>query len=124
MGSQSKSRTIHIRNAGTVAMLAAVPTQGAPFVVNGGEFIVSPHGSTNVAIEFAPKLKGPARDADDYQQRPQASDGRGEGERHRQVVGQSQLLPERSNASKHPVEKVASASRAASACKFTESASF
>ena len=39
-------------------MDAAVPTQGAPFVVNGGEFIVSPHGSMEVSIEFAPAAKG------------------------------------------------------------------
>lgn len=61
VGSHSKAHTIHIRNAGTVVMLAAVPTQGAPFVVNGGEFVVSPHGSTRIAIEFAPAVKGPAR---------------------------------------------------------------
>jgi len=61
VGSVSKSHTIQIKNAGTVAMLAAVPTQGAPFVVNGGEFIVSPHGSTKVALQFVLKLKGPAR---------------------------------------------------------------
>ena len=39
-------------------MDAAVPTQGAPFVVNGGEFIVSPHGSMAVTIQFAPTAKG------------------------------------------------------------------
>ena len=39
-------------------MDAAVPTQGAPFVVSGGEFIVNPHGSMAVTIEFAPTAKG------------------------------------------------------------------
>jgi len=35
-----------------------VPTQVAPFVVSGGEFVVSPHGSRAVTIEFAPTAKG------------------------------------------------------------------
>ena len=39
-------------------MRAAVPTQVAPFVVSGGEFVVSPHGSMAVMIEFAPTAKG------------------------------------------------------------------
>ena len=39
-------------------MDAAVPTQGAPFVVSGGEFTVNPHGSMAVVIEFAPTAKG------------------------------------------------------------------
>jgi HYDIN/CFA65/VesB-like, Ig-like domain len=58
VGSHSKSHLLNIKNAGTVTMDAAVPTQGAPFVVSGGEFIVSPHGSMAVAIEFAPNAKG------------------------------------------------------------------
>jgi hypothetical protein len=58
VGSHSKVHVLNIKNAGTVTMDAAVPTQGAPFVVNGGEFIVSPHGSRAVTIEFAPTSKG------------------------------------------------------------------
>ncbi len=58
VGSHSKPHILNIKNAGTVTMDAAVPTQGAPFVVNGGVFIVSPHGSMGVAIEFAPTAKG------------------------------------------------------------------
>jgi sugar lactone lactonase YvrE len=58
VGSRSKSHTLKISNAGTVTMDAAVPTQGAPFVVTGGEFIVSPHGSMAVTIDFAPTAKG------------------------------------------------------------------
>ena len=33
-------------------------TPAAPFVVNGGEFIVSPHGSMAVSVEFTPTAKG------------------------------------------------------------------
>ncbi|MFZ2062253.1 MAG: choice-of-anchor D domain-containing protein [Candidatus Binatus sp.] len=58
VGSHSKSHTLKISNAGTVTMDAAVPTQGAPFVVAGGEFLVSPHGSMAVTIDFAPTAKG------------------------------------------------------------------
>jgi sugar lactone lactonase YvrE len=58
VGSRSKPHILKIKNAGTVTMDAAVPTQGAPFVVNGGQFIVSPHGSMAVTIEFAPTAKG------------------------------------------------------------------
>jgi sugar lactone lactonase YvrE len=58
VGSHSKPHVLNIKNAGTVTMDAAVPTQGAPFVVNGGVFIVSPHGSMAVTIEFAPTAKG------------------------------------------------------------------
>ena len=58
VGSHSKPHILNIKNAGTVTMDAAVPTQGAPFVVNGGVFIVSPHGSMGVTIEFAPTAKG------------------------------------------------------------------
>jgi len=58
VGSLSAPRLLNIKNAGTVTMDAAVPTQGAPFVVNGGQFIVSPHGSMAVTIEFAPTAKG------------------------------------------------------------------
>ena len=61
VGSHSRSRSIHIKNAGTVVLVAGVPTQSAPFVVSGGEFIVSPHGSMTVGIEFAPTVRGPAR---------------------------------------------------------------
>ncbi len=61
VGSHSKVHVLNIKNAGTVTMDAAVPTQGAPFVVNGGEFIVSPHGSMAVTIEFAPTSKGSAQ---------------------------------------------------------------
>jgi hypothetical protein len=61
VGSQSASKAIRIRNAGTVMLVAAIPTQGAPFVVSGGEFSVSPHGSMKVKIVFAPKAKGTAR---------------------------------------------------------------
>jgi hypothetical protein len=49
---------LKIQNAGTVSMEAAVPSQVAPFVVSGGEFLVSPHGSMAVTIEFAPTAKG------------------------------------------------------------------
>jgi hypothetical protein len=38
-----------------------VPTQSPPFVVNGGEFIVRPHGSMKVTVEFAPSMKGSMR---------------------------------------------------------------
>jgi sugar lactone lactonase YvrE len=58
VGSHSTPHKIQIRNTGTVTMVAGVPTQGAPFVVNGGEFAVSPRGSVSVAIEFAPTVKG------------------------------------------------------------------
>ncbi len=58
VGSKSKSHILKIKNAGTVTMDAAVPTLGAPFVVSGGDFIVSPHGSMAVTIEFAPSAKG------------------------------------------------------------------
>jgi sugar lactone lactonase YvrE len=61
VGSSSSSRSIHLKNAGTVVLVAEVPTQSAPFVVNGGEFTVSPHGSMTVGIEFAPTVMGPAR---------------------------------------------------------------
>ena len=60
-------------------MDAAVPTQGAPFVVNGGVFIVSPHGSMGVTIEFAPTAKGSVHGvARDTEQRPEASNGEGQ----------------------------------------------
>jgi hypothetical protein len=58
VGSRSAPRILKIQNAGTVTMQAAVPTQVAPFVVSGGEFVVSPHGSRAVTIEFAPTAKG------------------------------------------------------------------
>jgi Abnormal spindle-like microcephaly-assoc'd, ASPM-SPD-2-Hydin len=58
VGGHSKSHILKISNAGTVTMDAAVPTQGAPFVVSGGQFIVSPHGSMAVTIQFAPTAKG------------------------------------------------------------------
>ena len=58
VGSRSAPRILKIQNAGTVTMQAAVPTQVAPFVVSGGQFIVSPHGSMAVTIEFAPTAKG------------------------------------------------------------------
>ena len=61
VGNRSGSRTIQIGNAGTIALVASVPTQGAPFVVSGGQFTVDPHGSTAVTIEFAPTTKGTAR---------------------------------------------------------------
>jgi sugar lactone lactonase YvrE len=61
VGSHSVSRAIQIKNAGTATLVAAVPTQGAPFVVSGGEFTVSPHGSTAVTIEFSPMVKGAVR---------------------------------------------------------------
>jgi sugar lactone lactonase YvrE len=60
VGSRSGAQMIEIENAGTVTMAAAVPTQGAPFVVSGGQFIVDPHGSTSVTIQFAPTVKGKA----------------------------------------------------------------
>jgi sugar lactone lactonase YvrE len=62
IGSSSAPRTIEIGNAGTVTMAASVPTLGAPFAVSGGEFIVDPHGSTTIAIQFAPTAKGTARE--------------------------------------------------------------
>jgi len=58
VGSHSAPRILKIQNAGTVSMEAAVPSQVAPFVVSGGEFLVSPHGSMAVTIEFAPTAKG------------------------------------------------------------------
>ncbi len=58
VGSRSAVRILKIQNAGTVTMEAAVPAQAAPFVVSGGQFIVSPHGSKAVTIEFAPTAKG------------------------------------------------------------------
>jgi hypothetical protein len=58
VGSHSTPHKIQIRNTGTVTMVAGVPTQGAPFMVNGGEFAVSPRGSVSVAVEFAPTVKG------------------------------------------------------------------
>ncbi|HZC45434.1 MAG TPA: choice-of-anchor D domain-containing protein [Candidatus Acidoferrum sp.] len=61
VGSHSASKAINIRNAGTVMLVAAVPTQGAPFMVSGGEFTVSPHGSKAVTIVFAPTVAGTAR---------------------------------------------------------------
>jgi hypothetical protein len=61
VGSNSPSRAINIRNAGTVMLVAAVPTQGAPFVVSGGEFSVSPHGLQAVTIVFKPTVVGPVR---------------------------------------------------------------
>ena len=84
VGSRSKPHILNIKNAGTVTMDAAVPTQGAPFVVSGGEFIVSPHGSKAVTIEFAPAAKGSAQGVLlDPEQRPEASNGEGEGQRCR-----------------------------------------
>jgi hypothetical protein len=59
VGSHSTPHKIQIRNTGTVTMVTGVPTQGAPFMVNGGEFAVSPRGSMSVAIEFMPTIKGP-----------------------------------------------------------------
>ena len=86
VGSKSKSHILKIKNAGTVTMDAAVPTQGAPFVVSGGEFIVSPHGSMAVTIEFAPTdEREDARRAGDREQRPEASCGQGQGKRGGQV---------------------------------------
>ena len=58
VGSHSTPHKIQIRNTGTVTMVAGVPTQGAPFMVTGGEFAVSPHGSMSVSVEFAPTVKG------------------------------------------------------------------
>ncbi len=58
IGSHSKSHILKISNSGTVTMDAAVPTQGAPFVVSGGQFIVNPHGSMAVSVEFTPTAKG------------------------------------------------------------------
>jgi sugar lactone lactonase YvrE len=63
VGSHSAPHTIHIENAGKVTLVATVPTLGAPFSVNGGEFTVSPHGSTAVTIEFVPTVKGDAQGA-------------------------------------------------------------
>ena len=61
VGSRSKSRTIHLKNAGKTMLAAAVPTQGAPFLVSGGEFTIDPRGSMAVTIQFAPTVKGTAR---------------------------------------------------------------
>ncbi len=61
VGSHSKPHQLKIKNAGTVTMDAAVPILGTPFVVNGGQFVVSPHGTMAVAIEFAPTVKGSVR---------------------------------------------------------------
>ena len=58
VGSHSAQHTIKIGNAGTVTLVAAVPTQGVPFPVNGGEFTVTPYGSMDVAIQFVPTAKG------------------------------------------------------------------
>jgi hypothetical protein len=60
VGSHSVSRQIQIENAGTATLVAGVPTQGAPFVVSGGEFMVNPHGSMAVTIEFSPTVTGAA----------------------------------------------------------------
>ncbi len=58
VGSHSAQHTIKIGNAGTVTLVAAVPTQGVPFPVNGGQIRVTPHGSMEVAIQFVPTSKG------------------------------------------------------------------
>src|SRR4029077_15233412 len=60
VGSRSRVHKLQIKNASTATMDAAVPTQGAPFVVSGGQFVVSPHGTKAVTIEFAPTIKGSA----------------------------------------------------------------
>ncbi|MGD0117621.1 MAG: choice-of-anchor D domain-containing protein [Candidatus Binatus sp.] len=60
MGNESGPRTLEIENLGTTAMMAVVPSRGAPFVVTGGEFMVNPHGSSTVTITFAPAAKGSA----------------------------------------------------------------
>jgi sugar lactone lactonase YvrE len=62
VGSDSGTRSVQIANAGTVVMVATVPTKGAPFVVTGGEFTVNPHGSMAVTIQFAPVKKGSAKE--------------------------------------------------------------
>jgi hypothetical protein len=58
VGTDSSLRILKIMNAGRVTMGAAVPTLSVPFVVSGGQFVVSPHGSMAVAIRFAPTAKG------------------------------------------------------------------
>ena len=63
VGGAPASRTLKIENGGKVALVAGVPTQGVPFPVSGGEFTVSPHGSTAVTIQFAPTAKGAAHSA-------------------------------------------------------------
>ena len=60
VGGQSATHTLKIRNGGKINLVAAVPTQSAPFPVSGGEFTVSPHGTTAVTIQFRPTAKGAA----------------------------------------------------------------
>ena len=63
VGGKPATRTLKINNGGKVILVAGVPTQGAPFSVSGGEFTVSPHGSTAVTIQFTPTAKGAAHSA-------------------------------------------------------------
>lgn len=60
VGGPSATRTLKIRNGGKINLVAGVPTQSAPFPVSGGEFTVSPHGTTAVTIQFKPTAKGAA----------------------------------------------------------------
>ncbi len=60
VGRHSAPRTIRIKNAGKVTLVATMPSQGVPFPMSGGEFRVTPHGSTAVTIEFVPTAKGAA----------------------------------------------------------------
>ncbi len=60
VGGQSATHTLKIRNGGKINLVAGVPTQSAPFPVSGGEFTVSPHGTTAVTIQFRPTAKGAA----------------------------------------------------------------
>ncbi len=62
VGSQSKPRTLNIRNAGTLTLSAEVQAQAGQFAVasGGGGFKVSPKGSHTVTIQFMPTAVGPA----------------------------------------------------------------
>ncbi|HEY9159385.1 choice-of-anchor D domain-containing protein [Candidatus Binatus sp.] len=60
VGGQPATRTLKIKNGGTVTLMATVPRYGAPFPMSGGQFMVSPHGSTAVTIQFVPTAKGAA----------------------------------------------------------------
>ena len=52
--------TVRIKNAGTVLLTGAVAIPGAQFPVSsgGGQFSVSPKGTSAVTIQFAPTVAG------------------------------------------------------------------
>ena len=75
------------RKRGTTTLAVTVPMTSAPVPVSGGEFTVDRHGSMAAMITFAPTKKGSAHAVpENHEQRPEASRGQGQGQRHGEVT--------------------------------------